>query len=233
VTGDDLARFTRHHLREVPYENVSKWLTLAEPAPAAPSLDWWAEQRACGLGGTCLSLAVMATLQLEAAGVECAPVASPSLDHAAVLAGDRVVDVGFFAPFWAPLPLDRPTRWPGVTGTFRADPTAGGLRLTRPSGLVRALDAAPVDPARLWHRWRATAGPADPMEPSTVIVQRIGPAVAHALHGLSLRTWDRRGMHEAVLPLAEARRLVGRDLRLDPVAWERAVELAAAGRGGG
>ena len=48
------------------------------------------------------------------------------------------------------------------------------------------------------------------------------------MSGDPLARFARRHLQE----LSEARRLVGRDLGLDPVAWERAMELAAASRPG-
>lgn len=229
ATGEALAAVVRRHLRAVPYENVSKWLWYGRgrgtsAASTAFSLAAFvARLRGHGLGGTCFTLALGCHALLRGLGYDASLVLAPEENHAAVLvataAGPRLVDVGFFAPFWEPLPLDRPTVWEGALGVFQVVPAADSVALHRPSGLVRQLALAPVGPDEVWRAWVRTAVPGHPLFPEAVILQRISPDAIWSMRDLSLRIIDGEGVRDQMLTPADARVAVRGIFGVDPDAW--------------
>jgi arylamine N-acetyltransferase len=133
---DALARLTRAHLLRVPFENVSAILRRRAhgSAPVAPLdeedvLAGWEARRA---GGVCFEHAHLFGRLLDGLGYEVQPVAGDIAfpgSHQALavrLAGARwLVDVGNGAPFFDPIPLDRPLelRRPGLGWRFGPDPS--------------------------------------------------------------------------------------------------------------
>lgn len=232
-----LRAIARAHLARIPYENVSKWLAIGQREQGSQQalapfdfVGYAREMTAHGLGGTCFRLAVGCYHLLRALGYDAALVTGAAGDHAAVLVNDenepRLVDVGFFAPFWEPLPLDRPTTWRGALGEFTVAP--GGddeLTLRRPSGTTRVLTLRPVDEAGMWHHWTDSCAPGHALFPRAVILQRLTEDTAWSLFDRSLHTVTAAGLEQRALTHDEAR-VVVRDLfGVDPDVWQAALEV--------
>ncbi|HEY7778855.1 MAG TPA: arylamine N-acetyltransferase [Ktedonobacterales bacterium] len=231
-SGQRLAALVRRHLRTVPYENVSKWLWHGRGHGATKGSSpfdlatYVADLRDHGLGGTCFTLALGCHALLRGLGYDASLVLAPEENHAAVLVataqGSRLVDVGFFAPFWEPPPLDRPSEWVGALGTFRVLPEDGAVALHRPSGLVRRLAFAPVAPEVVWRAWVRSATPGHPLFPEAVILQRLSPEAAWSMRDLSLRIVDGEGVRDQTLTPTDARLAVRGIFGVDPGVWHEA-----------
>ena len=232
-----LRAITRAHLSRVPYENVSKWLAIGEggqggwDAPAPFDLARYIHDlTAHGLGGTCFRLALGCYYLLRGLGYAAALVAAPAGDHAAVLVSGedrpRLVDVGFFAPFWEPLPLDRPTTWPGALGEFTVTRNGSDeLTLRRPSGTTRVLAHRPVDEAAVGQLWIASCAPGHPLFPRAVILQRLTDGSAWSLFDRSLHTVTAAGLEQRALTHDEARAAVRDTFGINPDVWEAALAV--------
>lgn len=235
-----LRQITRAHLARIPYENVSKWLTIgarAHNTQETPSHFDFARYvhdiTLHGLGGTCFRLTLGCYHLLRGLGYDAALVAAPAGDHAAVLvnapAGEdspRLVDVGFFAPFWEPLPLDRTTSWPGALGIFTVAPgDSDELTLRRPSGTTRVLSLRPVDEAAIWRLWMNSCAPGHPLFPRAVILQRLTHDTAWSLFDRSLHTVTAAGLEQRALTHDEACALVRDTFGINPDMWQAALAV--------
>lgn len=238
VPGERAARLraiTRAHLARVPYENVSKWLAIGRSGPEPFDLAGYVRDVTThGLGGTCFRLALGCYHLLRALGYDAALVAAPAGDHAAVMVnaptnddGPCLVDVGFFAPFWEPLPLDRPIAWRGALGEFTVTPGAGDeLTMRRPSGTTRVLSLRPVDQAAVWRHWTDSCVPAHPLFPRAVILQRLTEDTAWSLFDRSLHTVTAAaGLKQHALNHDEARAVVRGIFGINPDVWQAALDV--------
>jgi arylamine N-acetyltransferase len=218
----------------VPYENVSKWRAIGQGGHSGQeSFDFARyvyDVTAHGLGGTCFRLALGCFHLLRGLAYDVALVAASAGDHAAVLVsgegGPCLVDVGFFAPFWEPLPLDRPTDWPGALGAFTVTPGDDGeLTLRRPSGTTRVLSLRPVDEAHVWRHWTDSCAPGHPLFPRAVILQRQTADTAWSLFDRSLHTVTTAGLEQCALTHDEARAVVRDRFGINPDAWQAALDV--------
>jgi len=109
-----LAELSAAHLYRVPFENLSKLLYRREPAMRLPPLERYLDGiEAHGFGGTCYSNNYHLHLLLRHLGYE-ARLCGADMSHPDVhvvnvvrLEGrEWLVDVGYGAPFDAPMPLD-------------------------------------------------------------------------------------------------------------------------------
>jgi len=136
---DALERLVTAHLARFPFENVSK---LLQAAPGLPTLDaFLAGAARDGTGGTCYLLASSLNALLRELGYA-ATLAGADMDEPdvhlvnVVTLGGRphLVDVGYGAPLFAPLPLDAAEPRSVTVGreTYRLhppDPATGRSRL--------------------------------------------------------------------------------------------------------
>lgn len=242
-----LRQITHAHLARIPYENVSKWLAIGDRDSASGQerhgtsarfdlarfdlARFVHNLRAHGLGGTCFPLALGSYHLLRGLGYDAALVAAPAGDHAAVLVttgdGPRLVDTGFYAPFWEPLPLDHPTTWPGALGEFTVTPgeTGGDLTLRRPSGTTRVLALRPVDETAIWHLWTASCAPGHPLFPRAVVLQRLTHDTAWSLFDRSLHTVTAAGLEQRALTHDEAHTTVRDLFGINPDVWQAALAV--------
>lgn len=225
-----LRQIARAHLARVPYENVSKWLAFGRGVPAAfDAARFVRELREHGLGGTCFRLAVACAYLLRGLGYDAALVSAPAGGHAAVvvtLAGDRyLVDVGFFAPFWEPVPLTHATTWQGALGTFEVAPHGEEVTLRRPSGTTRLLALQAASEAEVWGQWADSCVPGHRLFPRAVVLQRVSADTAWSLFDLSLHTVTAAGLQERTLTRAAARRVVRDIFGVDADLWDEALAL--------
>jgi arylamine N-acetyltransferase len=222
----------------VPYENVSKWRAIGQGGHSGQeSFDFARyvyDVTAHGLGGTCFRLALGCFHLLRGLGEDAALVTAPAGDHAAVLVnapaaegGPRLVDVGFFAPFWEPLPLDRPTAWAGALGAFTVTPGDDGaeLALRRPSGTTRVLSLRPVDGTSVWRMWADSCAPGHPLFPRAVILQRQTADTAWSLFDRSLHTVTAAGLEQRALSHDAARAVVRDRFEINPDVWQAAMAV--------
>lgn len=137
---DGLGRLIRAHVATVPFENSGSLLRrLAAGTGPVPALDAealladWEARRA---GGVCFEHTELFGRLLGALGYPVVPIAGEISfpgSHQALLVdvgGARwLVDVGNGAPFFEPIPLDRPfeIRRAGLGYRFRADPADAGV----------------------------------------------------------------------------------------------------------
>ena len=232
-----LRQITCAHIARIPYENVSKWLAIGASGlnrqVAPPSFDlarFVHDATAHGLGGTCFRLALGCYHLLRRLGYDAALVAAPAGDHAAVLVssedGPRLVDVGFFAPFWEPLPLGQPTNWPGALGQFTVSPGPNDeLTLLRPSGTTRVLSLRPVDETDVWRLWSDSCASGHPLFPRAVILQRLTDDTAWSLFDRSLHTVTATGVEQRALSHDEARAVVRDIFGINLDIWQAALAV--------
>lgn len=139
-TLEGLGRLIRAHVATVPFENSGSLLRrLAAGTGPVPPLDaeaLLAAWEARSAGGVCFEHTEMFGRLLGALGYPILPIAGEISflgSHQALLAdvgGARwLVDVGNGAPFFEPIPLDRPfeIRRAGLGYRFRADPADKGV----------------------------------------------------------------------------------------------------------
>lgn len=218
------------HLARVPYENVSKWLAIGRGRAMLEHFDlarFAREMRDHGLGGTCFRLALACTDLLRGLGYDAALVTGPAGDHAATLVNLEdarlLVDVGFFAPFWQPIPLNRDTSWLGALGAFTVTPDGESVTLRRPSGTTRVLTLRPVSAASVWRLWVDSCDPAHPLFPRAVALQRLTADTAWSLFDHTLHTITAAGLEAQILAHGAARQVVRDTFGLDPDLWEEAL----------
>ncbi len=110
-----LARLVAAHLARIPFENVSKLIRHARGEPATlDELDEFLDRiERSNLGGTCYACASHFNALLDGLGYDArlcgAAMDQPDVHAVNVIAVDGheyLVDVGFAAPFFTPLPLD-------------------------------------------------------------------------------------------------------------------------------
>jgi arylamine N-acetyltransferase len=137
---DLLRRLVRAHVQAVPFENSGSLLRRRAagtgPVPALDPEALLAEWAARRSGGVCFEHTEMFGRLLRDVGYEVSPIAGeisfPGSHQALVVtlaAGRWLVDVGNGAPFFEPIPLDRPLEieWHGLGYRFGADPGDPGV----------------------------------------------------------------------------------------------------------